>query len=121
MAAILSIGTTVTQVVGIIQSVSISGVSCPAIDISGIADSVATYVLGRQVGGTVDVTVICSAKPALPTGNNATLLVFVVSFGGSAAGCVYTFSGYIQKVSVSGGIDAPVTASISILVSSAFS
>jgi hypothetical protein len=118
MAAILSVGTTVTNVVGIIQSVSISGVSCAAIDISGIADSVATYVLGRQIGGTVDVSVICSAKPALPTANASTPTAFVVSFNGGN-GCQYSFSGYIQKVSVEGSIDAPVKATISILVSGA--
>ena len=117
MAALLSIGSTVSNVVGIIQSVSMSGVSCAAIDISGISDSVATYVLGRQIGGTVEVSVICSAKPDLPTANNASPVAFAVSFG--ASGCSYGFNGYIQKVSVDGGIDAPIKATISILITGA--
>lgn len=121
MAALLSIGSTVTGTgfSGIIQTLSLSGVSCPAIDISGIADSVATYVLGRQIGGTLEVSVICSARPALPTANQSSPTSFTVNFG--ASGAAYTFNGYIQKVQIDGGIDAPIKANFTILVAGVIS
>ena len=126
MAAISSVGTQFTganagDIKGTITAISLGGISTAEIDVTSISSSTKEYVMGTMDGGTVDVTVNLDAGVvcSMPTAGDTSPTAFVLRFGASSLGVAFTFSAYIQSVSVEAGVDAQVTASYTLRISGA--
>ena len=131
MAAISSVGTNfvtgVSDIKGTITAISLGGISTAEIDVTSISSSTKEYVMGTLDGGTVDVTVNLDAGVvcSMPTAGDTAPTSFTLRFGTGAASPnqvpIFTFSAYIQSVSVEAGVDAQVTASYTLRISGAIS
>ena len=130
MAAISSVGTNfitgVSEIKGTITAISLGGISTAEIDVTSISSTTKEYVMGTLDGGTVDVTVNLDAGvvASMPTAGDTAPTVFTLRFGTHAAGAtvpLFSFSAYIQSVSVEAGVDAQVTASYTLRISGAIS
>ena len=124
MAAISTVGTTFTtgiaDVTGIITAINLGGISTAEIDVTALSDSNKIYIMGSRDGGTIEVTVMVetSTTPDLPTAGDATPTSFVLRFGPSGgAGPTFTFSAFVQNVSVEASVDGAVTATYTLRVS----
>jgi hypothetical protein len=122
MPAISSVGTQfvlpsaggVTNTVsGIITAMSLSGVSCAEIDVTSLASTTKSYVLGTRDGGTIDITVNVDqgSSPDMPTAGDAIPTLFKLRFGpNGGGGPQFEFNAYIQSVSVEASVDQQVIA-----------
>lgn len=130
MPAISSVGTTFVQntsgstntVSGIVTAMSLSGVSCAEIDVTSLASSTKSYVLGTRDGGTIDITVNVDqgSSPDMPTAGDALPTKFKLRFGPSGGGGPsFEFDAYIQSVSVEAGIDQQVIANYTLRLTGA--
>jgi len=123
MAAISSVGTSFTtgaaDIKGTITAISLGGISTAEIDVTSISSQTKEYVMGTLDGGTVDITVNLDAgvTASMPTAGDVTPTVFVLRFGGASGGLTFSFSAYIQSVSVEAGVDQQVTASYTLRIS----
>jgi hypothetical protein len=128
MAAISTIGTIfggtdAATIKGAVTSVSLGGISTAEIDVTGIGDTSKSYVMGTLDGGTIEVGVnvdTAAAALTLPTAGDSTPYAYTLTFGTPSVGNAcprFTFSAYIQNVSVEAALDAQVTATYTLRVS----
>lgn len=131
MPAISSVGTSFTgtsagEIKGSITAISISGISTSEIDVTALSDTNKSYVMGHLDGGTVEVTVNLesgasgSTLVSMPVAGDATPTAFVLKFGtGTASALVpqFSFSAYIQNVSVEANVDSQITATYTLRIS----
>ena len=123
MAAISSVGSQFTganagEIKGTITAMSLGGISTAEIDVTSISSTTKEYVMGTLDGGTVDVTVNLDAgvTVSMPTAGDVTPTAFVLRFGAGTVGVAFTFSAYIQSVTVEAGVDQQVTASYTLRI-----
>ena len=129
MAAISSVGSTfvtgASDIKGVVTAISLGGISTAEIDVTALADTSKSYIMGTIDGGTIDVTVNLDSgvTVSLPTAGDATPTSFTLRFGPSTAsvGVIFTFSAYIQSASVEASVDAQVTASYTLRITGAVS
>jgi hypothetical protein len=129
MPAISSVGTSFTtgtsDIKGSITAISISGISTSEIDVTALSDTNKTYVMGHLDGGTVEVTVNLESAAAgplvsMPVAGDASPTNFVLKFGTGAASALvptFTFSAFIQNVSVEANVDSQITATYTLRIS----
>ena len=125
MAAVSSVGTAfttgATAVSGIVTAISIGGISTAEIDVTSLASTFKTYVMGTLDGGTVTVTVNHNAGevPDLPVAGSATPTSFVLRFGASGAtGPTFSFDAYVQNLTTEAAVDAVVSGTYTLRISS---
>jgi len=104
---------TVNTDVGEVTSVSLDGITVAEIDVSSISDSVKAFICGNRDNGTIS----CSLN--MPT--NSTGLFSYLRPATYAAGADYrkftlAFNGYVTTFNVSAGVDAAVTADMTIRI-----
>lgn len=127
MAAISTIGTIfggtdAATIKGTVTAVSLGGISTAEIDVTALADTSKGYLMGVLDGGTVEVTVnvdTTAAALTLPTAGDSTPYAYTLTFGtpGASNACPrFTFSAYIQSVSVEAALDAQVTATYTLRI-----
>jgi hypothetical protein len=129
MAAISSVNskftTGATEIKGSITAISFSGLSTAEIDVTDITSTNKTYVMGTLDGGTVEVTVnvdtlaATGAPVSTPTAGDNVPTSFVLRLGGGAASLevpTFSFSAYIQSVSVEAAVDQQVTATYTLRI-----
>lgn len=130
MAAISTIGTIfggagATNIKGAVTAVNLGGISTAEIDVTGIGDTSKSYVMGTLDGGTIEVTVnvdTAAAALTLPSSGSSTPAAYTLTFGTPAVGNAcprFSFSAYIQNVSVEAALDAQVTATYTLRISGA--
>jgi len=130
MAAISTIGTTfggagASNIKGHVTSVNLGGISTAEIDVSALADTSKSYIMGQLDGGTIEVSVNvdnANAAVTLPTAGDSTAAAYTLTFGTPAVGNAcprFSFNAYIQNVSVEAGVDAQVTATYTLRISGA--
>ena len=119
--AISSFGTSFTtgSVTGEVTALSFSGISAAEIDVTTLASTAKTYVLGTSDGGTVEVTCNMTTAPSTPTSGDDDPTSFVIQFGED--GPSVTFDGYIQNVSMEAAVDSQVTCTYTIRITGAVS
>lgn len=130
MPAISSVGTSFTtgtsEIKGSITAISISGISTSEIDVTALSDTNKSYVMGHLDGGTVEVTVNLetgasgASLVSMPVAGDGTPTAFVLKFGtGTASALVptFSFSAYIQNVSVEANVDSQITATYTLRIS----
>lgn len=124
MAAVSSVGTSFTTgsaaVSGIITAISIGGISTAEIDVTSLASTFKTYVMGTLDGGTVTVTVNHDAGtvPDMPVAGSATPTSFVLRFGAASTGPTFTFDAYVQNLTTEAAVDAVVSGTYTLRISS---
>ena len=129
-APISSVGTAftgagATEIKGSITAISISGISTSEIDVTALSDTNKTYVMGHLDGGTVEVTVNLQSDTSgplvsMPVAGDATPTAFVLKFGtGTQSAQVpqFSFSAFIQNVSVEANVDSQITATYTLRIS----
>jgi hypothetical protein len=130
MAAISSVGSSFTTgtIKGTITAISLSGISTAEIDVTSISSTSKEYVMGTIDGGTIEVTVnvdtvsSTGATIDLPTAGDNQPTAFVLKLGTGAASLqvpTFSFSAYIQSVSVEASVDAQVTATYTLRITGA--
>lgn len=127
MAAISSVGSAFilgnTEILGTITGISMGGISTAEIDVTSLASTFKTYIMGTLDGGTITVSVDCIAgvSVSMPLAGDATPSSFSIRFGTHAASPnqkpLFSFSGYIQNTAIEAGVDAQVKATYTIRVS----
>lgn len=128
MAAISSVGSAFIlgngSILGTITAISMGGISTAEIDVTSLASTFKTYIMGTLDGGTITVSVDCVAGAliSMPTAGLATPISFSIRFGTHAATPnqkpLFAFSGYIQNTAVEAAVDSQVKATYTIRVSS---
>lgn len=128
MAAISSVGTAFIlgtgEILGTITAISFGGISTAEIDVTSLASTFKTYIMGTLDGGTITVSVDCiaGALVSMPTAGDATPSSFSIRFGTHAATPnqkpLFTFSGYVQNTAIEAAVDSQVKATYTIRVSS---
>lgn len=124
MAAVSSVGTAFTNnaaaVSGIITAISIGGISTAEIDVTSLASTFKTYVMGTLDGGTVTVSVNhdSGTAPDMPVAGNATPTAFTLRFGASGTGPTFTFDAYVQNLTTEAAVDAVVSGTYTLRISS---
>lgn len=117
---------TVNTDVGEVTSVSLDGITVAEIDVSSISDSVKAFICGNRDNGTIS----CSLNmPTNSTGlfsylrpatyaAGADFRKFTLRFGGNTTtgGFQLAFNGYVTAFNVSAGVDAAVTADMTIRI-----
>ena len=130
MAAISSVGSQFTTgtVKGTITAISLSGISTAEIDVTALSSSSKEYVMGTIDAGTIEVTVnvdtlaAAGAAVDLPTAGDNVPTNFVLRLGTPAASLLvptFTFSAYIQSVSIEAAVDQQVTATYTLRITGA--
>ena len=127
MAAISSVGTAFIlgtgEILGTITAISMGGISTAEIDVTSLASTFKTYIMGTLDGGTITVSVdlIAGALVSMPVAGDATPTSFSIRFGTHAISPnqkpLFTFSGYIQNTAVEAAVDSQVKATYTIRVS----
>lgn len=114
--AISSFGTSFLgpSVSGEVTALSFSGISAAEIDVTTLASTAKTYVLGTTDGGTVEVTCNMTTVPETPISGNDEPEEYQIQFGES--GPTATFDGYIQNVSMEAAVDSQVTCTYTIRI-----
>ena len=127
MAAISSVGTAFIlgagDILGTITAISMGGISTAEIDVTSLASTFKTYIMGTLDGGTITVSVdlIAGTLVSLPLAGDSTPTSFSIRFGTHAASPnqkpLFSFSGYIQNTTVEAAVDSQVKATYTIRVS----
>lgn len=110
-----------------VTNISVAGIAGSAIDTTALLSTVRTVVMGQVDNGTISVSAFLpqsdNALMALlkPHGYvNGTYRNFKIVFGGSTSvGSEMKFDGFVTSLNVSAGIDAAVTADITIRIKGA--
>jgi hypothetical protein len=102
------------DIVGEVTSISFSGISAAEIDVTNLASTAKSYVLGTMDGGTVEISCfMTAAAPTLPTSGDGAPTSYVLRFG-STGGPTVSFTGYVQNTSFEAAVDGAVTTTYTI-------
>jgi hypothetical protein len=101
------------DIVGEVTSISFSGISAAEIDVTNLASTAKSYVLGTMDGGTVEISCFMTATaPTLPTSGDGSPTSYGLRFG--ATGPVVSFTGYVQNTSFEAAVDGAVSTTYTI-------
>lgn len=118
MAVLLSTGSGMTNIAGVVQSISFASGTCKSIDTSAMNALISTYVMGKREGASVNMVVLCEAKPTLPA-SGVTSTAFTLTFGSGQSAFTFSFNGFLTSCNVTAGKDEPISATLEILISGA--
>jgi len=110
-----------------VTDISVSGITGATIDTTSLTDSARKAVIGQVDNGTVSLSIFLPASDGTLLGLlkpygyvNGIYRNFKITFGGSTAiGSEMKFDGFVTSLNISAGIDAAVTADLTIRIKGA--
>lgn len=110
-----------------VTDISLSGITGATIDTTSLTDSARKAVIGQVDNGTVSLSIFLPPSDNALLGYlkpagfvNGTYRNFKITFGGSTStGSEMKFDGFVTSLNVSAGIDAAVTADLTIRIKGA--
>jgi hypothetical protein len=110
-----------------VTDISISGITGATIDTTSLTDTARKAVIGQVDNGTVSLSIFLPPSDNALLGYlkpagfvNGTYRNFKITFGGSTStGSEMKFDGFVTSLNVSAGIDAAVTADLTIRIKGA--